>query len=86
VQPNEVCDDGNITSADGCSSDCTFVEPGFNCPVPGQACSQCGNGVLEAPEVCDDGNNVNGDGCAAHCFAIEPGFVCPDPGLPCSSM
>jgi fibro-slime domain-containing protein len=31
--PNEVCDDGNNRSGDGCNATCTALEPGFSCQV-----------------------------------------------------
>ena len=67
----EACDDGNDKSDDGCSSTCQ-IEPGADCPTPGQACKMavCGNGVVEKSELCDCGtdptnlpsgcNSVNG--------------------------
>ena len=81
----EVCDDGNTESGDGCTADCSAVEPGFLCPDVGQPCIEehvpvCGDGVLEDGEVCDDGNIESGDGCTADCTAIEPGYDCPMPG------
>jgi cysteine-rich repeat protein len=53
VNPPELCDDQNLTSGDGCDSNCTPTG--------------CGNGVQTAPEQCDDGNLANGDGCDANC-------------------
>jgi cysteine-rich repeat protein len=60
VEANEACDDGNHTSGDGCSADCTSNE-------------HCGNGVLDsiAGEACDDGNLVSSDGCDSLC-QVEP--------------
>ena len=67
----EKCDDGNTANGDGCSSTCQ-IEPGADCPTPGQACkmAKCGNGILEKSELCDCGtdptklpsgcNSVNG--------------------------
>ncbi len=52
---DERCDDGNLTDADGCPSDCWI-------PL-------CGNAVVELPESCDDGNVVGGDGCSSTCTA-----------------
>src|ERR1043165_550132 len=59
-QADEVCDDGNTASGDGCSGDCKSDET-------------CGNGVLDEPkgETCDDGNSVGGDGCSADCKSDE---------------
>jgi fibro-slime domain-containing protein len=84
----EQCDDGNTTSADGCSSTCA-VEAGYTCPTPGAACSRierCGDSIvsLDIHEECDDGAAVSGDGCSALC-TIEPNFTCPTPGQPCIS-
>jgi len=57
---DEVCDDGNTTSGDGCSADCLSLE-------------RCGNAYLDdaAGEICDDGNTANGDGCSADCTSDE---------------
>jgi cysteine-rich repeat protein len=77
LDSGEACDDGNAVSGDGCSADCTTVEPGWKCPYPpGLACLPiCGDGILAGDEACDDGNLYNGDGCSAHCL-IEPGWDC----------
>lgn len=60
VQPDELCDDGNIEDGDGCSADCLSTEG-------------CGDGFVNeaAGEVCDDGNNEDGDGCSANCRSFE---------------
>ena len=72
----EVCDDGNTVSGDGCTADCTAVEPGWRCRVPGRSCAPiCGDRVLEGSETCDDGNTVKGDGCSSFCLT-EPGWDC----------
>jgi fibro-slime domain-containing protein len=77
LTPPEACDDGNTTSGDGCSSDCSMVETGWRCPVPGKPCVPiCGDGVIEGSETCDDGNTTNGDGCSSTC-QVEPGASCP---------
>lgn len=55
VESPEICDDGNITSCDGCSADCTRVD------------DVCGDGIVECGEQCDDGNAVPGDGCENDC-------------------
>ncbi|MBV8763010.1 MAG: DUF4215 domain-containing protein [Deltaproteobacteria bacterium] len=56
VTPDEVCDDGNNVSGDGCSADC-------------QSNETCGNGTVDsaAGEQCDDGNTQDGDGCQHDC-------------------
>jgi cysteine-rich repeat protein len=50
----ETCDDGNMTSDDGCDYP--------SCRVTG-----CGSGVVTGSEVCDDGNRIEGDGCDSNC-------------------
>ena len=57
----EECDDGNVTSCDGCSQQCRS-EPGL----------VCGDGITNTVcgETCDDGNDVVGDGCGPSC-ALE---------------
>src|SRR5690606_4854239 len=59
---DEVCDDGNTVSGDGCSADCRDLET-------------CGNGQRDPGEVCDDGNRISGDGCSADCLSAE---TCPN--------
>ena len=86
----EACDDKNTTSGDGCSADCTTVEPGYTCPAAGGTCSKaataiCGNAILEAGEFCDDGNQASADGCSSAC-QVETGFVCPVAGQLCSPI
>src|SRR5262245_57086817 len=62
VDPDEVCDDGNVLDGDGCSRDC-------------QSNETCGNGKVDTtartPEVCDDGNTRDGDGCSHDCLSKE---------------
>ena len=75
LESGEQCDDGNITSGDGCSNDCS-VEPGWRCPWIGQRCIPiCGDRLLNGGETCDDGNTVSGDGCSITCLT-EPGWDC----------
>ncbi len=72
-------------AGDGCSADCTAIEPGYLCPAGGGACVLCGDGQLDASlEECDDGNVLSGDGCNRLCLleANLP-WVCPEPGQPC---
>ncbi len=85
VSPEELCDDGNRASGDGCSSDCQIVEEGFTCHNPGATCRRarvCGDGLQTPPETCDDGNDESGDGCTSSCL-LENGYVCPSPGEDC---
>ncbi len=58
---DEVCDDGNNISGDGCAGDCRSDET-------------CGNGVtdLVSAEACDDGNLRSHDGCASTCVVEAP--------------
>lgn len=72
----EACDDGNTVGGDGCSADCTMVETGFQCRVPGRHCVPlCGDSLMTGTENCDDGNSVSGDGCSSTCLT-EPGWSC----------
>lgn len=78
LQDDEACDDGNQVSGDGCGANCRYIEPGFVCPTPGEACrnyAKCGDGVVVFPEQCDDGNVAAEDGCNDNC-KIEVGFKC----------
>ena len=78
----EECDDANLVSGDGCSSDCK-IEGGWYClhqPGPqGDFCSSiCGDAVLvPGVEECDDGawTEASGDGCTSLC-KLEIGFNC----------
>ncbi len=53
VDAGEQCDDGNLTTGDGCSAYCLH--------------EVCGNGVTDIAEQCDDGNLIGGDGCGSLC-------------------
>jgi len=70
VNPLESCDDGNTVSGDGCSADCSTVEDGYICPIPGELCIQtvCGDGITDPGEQCDDGNSEPNDGCSPNCL------------------
>jgi cysteine-rich repeat protein len=84
LSAEETCDDGNTTGGDGCSADCSTVEPGWQCRVPGRKCTPlCGDSVLIGSETCDDGNTTSGDGCSSTC-QLEPGAVCEAPGKACA--
>jgi fibro-slime domain-containing protein len=87
LDEGETCDDANARPGDGCSGRCE-IEPGYECPEPGAACSAivvCGDGVVGGVEICDDGNTVGGDGCVAGCSSIDPGYSCPLTGGPCTA-
>lgn len=86
LNPGEQCDDGNPRDGDGCSAVCRSEE-GWNCSVPGVACTTiCGDGIRVGGEACDDGNALDGDGCSATCRiepkcgngTIEEGETCDD--------
>ena len=72
VTGKEDCDDGNLTSCDGCSGN-GGINPGPTTPschtaaVPCCKVERCGNGRKECDELCDDGNVVDGDGCDSNC-------------------
>lgn len=55
LDSGEVCDDGNLSSCDGCAPTCDRVD------------DVCGDGVRECSEQCDDGNTTSGDGCEGDC-------------------
>jgi cysteine-rich repeat protein len=55
----EVCDDGNTSDGDLCSSAC----------VP----TECGDGVVNPGEECDDANTEDNDGCSRACVLEECG-------------
>ena len=81
----EACDDRNNVDGDGCSRDCSTIDPSFICPVAGSLCIRvvtCGNSRIEGPETCDDGDDDAGDGCYATC-RVESGWTCPTVGAAC---
>jgi len=85
VSGGEACDDSNTDDGDGCSADCSTVDPNFACVRAGDLCVRvvtCGNGRIEGPEICDDRNANPGDGCSASC-QIEPGWACSVIGAAC---
>jgi fibro-slime domain-containing protein len=85
VESGELCDDGNVTSGDGCREDCRSIDPDYQCTVSGMRCvttAVCGDGRIGGPERCDDRNTVSGDGCDARCN-VEPGWRCPIQGIAC---
>ena len=76
VTSPEACDDGNKMSGDGCSGDCSMVETGWQCRVPGKLCVPlCGDGIMTGTETCDDHNTDSMDGCSSTC-QTEPGASC----------
>ncbi|MBN2341677.1 MAG: DUF4215 domain-containing protein [Deltaproteobacteria bacterium] len=86
VELGELCDDGGVLDSDGCSADCIYQNPEYDCSVPGEPCVNtvvCGNGVLEGGEVCDEGEANKTDGCSEACDAVADGWSCPRPGRSC---
>ncbi|OGY50838.1 MAG: hypothetical protein A3J59_03215 [Candidatus Buchananbacteria bacterium RIFCSPHIGHO2_02_FULL_56_16] len=67
IELGEECDDGNLTSGDGCSASCNN-ESAARCANPAADLNCCGNGKLENREECDDGNTENNDGCSPVCI------------------
>lgn len=76
LDPDEQCDDGNLSGGDGCDGSCQLE-------------NSCGNGVVDPGEECDDGNLSGGDGCDSVCqlenrapdAVCENASECNDPGL-----
>ena len=56
----EECEDGNVSSGDGCSASC--LREGSVGPT-------CGNGAITLGEDCDDANLIDGDGCSSKCLS-----------------
>jgi cysteine-rich repeat protein len=65
---DEMCDDGNTISGDGCNAKCTSTEV-------------CGNGFVDPTEACDDRNTVSCDGCIANCSRADK--LCGDGIMEC---
>jgi cysteine-rich repeat protein len=81
----EICDDGNGFSLDGCSNVCG-VENGFVCTGEPSTCwTICGDGIAAGPETCDDGNTTALDGCSDTC-ALEPGYECEGAPSACNTV
>jgi cysteine-rich repeat protein len=84
VEEIEICDDGGTEDGDGCSADCTEIEPHYSCPQADAPCELCGDGFVDSHEACDDGNRANGDGCRFDCQGIETNWTCPVAAQPCA--
>ncbi len=69
VEAAELCandfDDDGDGRVDCDDESCAFAD----------ACSDCGDGVVDDGEACDDGNRADGDGCSARCVDED----CDDP-------
>ena len=86
---SEICDDGNTSNGDTCSSACKLAnnQPCTSdtqcqstvCDTVGQnrceAANVCGNGKVEGTETCDDGDTVGAANCTEICLIPKPGFV-----------
>jgi cysteine-rich repeat protein len=98
LDATESCDDGNLTTGDGCSNIC-LLEDGEPCTdnaqcesticdtVDSNTCepaNTCGNGALEAGEACDDGNTSAEDSCDPQCLLELGAGPCTD-GAQCES-
>jgi len=86
IEGAELCDDGNVIGADGCSSVCA-IETGWKCNAANTPCvaKQCGDGILAGNELCDDGIVNTTSGCTPSC-TIAPNATCPSNGGPCVPM
>ncbi|MFN0248329.1 MAG: hypothetical protein ACKV2T_15670 [Kofleriaceae bacterium] len=77
VDPDEACDDGNVSGGDGCSGSCTSDET-------------CNNGVVDpglaSAEACDDGNTVGHDGCNSTCKTEVPRWELLATGKPPAAL
>jgi len=74
LTPSEACDDGNMTSGDGCAGDCMSVEPGFTCTGPGWCAPTPDCRIVD--EKCLGGTPIEyGLGCTADC---QPAPYCGD--------
>lgn len=83
---DEVCDDGDVESGDGCTDNCLALESGYSCAEPGKPCiviARCGDGVVAPSEQCDDANTDSGDGCSSRC-RVELGSKCEGTPSACS--
>jgi cysteine-rich repeat protein len=86
----EICDDANRTPGDGCSANCTELEPGFDCQTPGELCiklqEDCADGVDNDEDElidCDDIGCTNDPNCAGECGngVVEINEECDDANL-----
>lgn len=81
----EGCDDGNITTGDGCNDSCQ-VEPCWSCSGSPSVCTP-----LTGPTCGDDGNPCTEDVCAAGTCSHParpddtPGLTCADDGNTCTT-
>ena len=71
VLGDEQCDDGNLSSGDGCVA-CRW-----------EALAKCGNGRIDRGEECDDGNLTTGDACSARCTSARCGDGVKNAGEEC---
>ncbi|HEX2882073.1 MAG TPA: DUF4215 domain-containing protein, partial [Polyangiaceae bacterium] len=74
-------------SVDGCDATCE-LEGAYVCPIAGQPCHLCGDGIIAATAACDDGRKCSNS--ANHCTTDGqcPGGTClpaPEGGDGCSA-
>jgi len=80
----EACDDGNLSTGDGCDSACA-VEPGFRCRGEPSVCTLSRECVADVD--CSDGNACTRDRCDADtsmCIQENIGASCADDGNACT--
>ncbi len=66
LESGELCDDGNATTGDGCTS--CAVDSGFTCVGTPSSCSAiCGDGMIRGGEECD-GASLGGASCTSRGF------------------
>jgi len=82
----EQCDDGNQFDDDGCNYPECQLEPGYECPTPGQQCTPfCGDLMVIEGEGCDDGGRCGGTGETCDISNPDPEEEC-DGGLLCEAV
>ena len=84
VDSDELCDDGNAVSGDGCDATCA-PEPGYACTTGLLCITVCGDGIVAGAEVCDDGNRADDDDCPNDCgttFALDCATAVEPPAAP----
>ncbi len=92
LETDERCDDGNMTSSDGCSGLCA-IEPGFTCPSVG-ACSdvdECANHTANCTGICTNTPGSFTCSCPAGSVLGPDGYTCtttvpPDAGVPDAAL
>ncbi len=102
LDPNEECDDGNLTNCDGCNANCTTPRCGDGIVCPPEACdpqsesATCGPGEICSGSCtcsctqdsdCDDHNVCNGTELCAGASGCQRGTpLSCDDGDPCNGV